>query len=310
MEQIREAKIQGLLNPFLVGFEQIHGAVEMVQIERVRALNADVLTQPLLITVEFGAGCTGAVGHHGKKGAFDSEVAFAALELVRDDGGEAQALPQRFQDIERAIGPGIDQAPLGGVLHNRFGITFFEDTASELSQAFHRLGILSTAAIEENADLRALFMRIPHALDQLQMRDGGAISAFLTGFTQVHVRENKEAKSPMSSQIYKSMYLGFCRDVSMAIRISPTNSIRAILAYWLKCTCSCQSRVAAIAIPVLSLLWASAESPSAPISRRGIHNGAAYRIEVPADWNGKLVVFAHGYEGEGSGQGSLHTSPL
>ena len=29
----------------------------------------------------------------------------------------------------------------------------------------------------------------------------------------------------------------------MPIRIIPTNSIRAILAYWLKCTCSCQSRV-------------------------------------------------------------------
>jgi hypothetical protein len=61
--------------------------------------------------------------------------------------------------------------------------------------------------------------------------------------------------------------------------------------------------VAALAISVLSLLWVSAESPSAPISRRGVHNGASYRIEVPADWNGKLVVFAHGYEGEGSGQG-------
>src|SRR5215831_892871 len=29
----------------------------------------------------------------------------------------------------------------------------------------------------------------------------------------------------------------------MPIRIISTNSIRAILAYWLKCTCSCQSRV-------------------------------------------------------------------
>ena len=28
----------------------------------------------------------------------------------------------------------------------------------------------------------------------------------------------------------------------MAIRIIPTNSIRTILAYWLKCTCCCQSR--------------------------------------------------------------------
>jgi hypothetical protein len=31
----------------------------------------------------------------------------------------------------------------------------------------------------------------------------------------------------------------------MPTRIIPTNSIRAILAYWLKCTCSCQSRVTA-----------------------------------------------------------------
>jgi hypothetical protein len=33
----------------------------------------------------------------------------------------------------------------------------------------------------------------------------------------------------------------------MLIRIIPTNSIGAILAYWLKCTCSCQSRVVALA---------------------------------------------------------------
>jgi pimeloyl-ACP methyl ester carboxylesterase len=30
----------------------------------------------------------------------------------------------------------------------------------------------------------------------------------------------------------------------------------------------------------------------------GIHNGAGYRIEVPADWNGDLVVWAHGYRGD------------
>ena len=210
----------------------------------VRALNTDILTQPWLITVKRGAGCTGSVGHHGKERAFDGEVEFAALELLRDDVGEAQSLPQRFQDVERAIGPGIDHAPLGGVRHNRFGITLFEDTASELSQAFRCFGILSAAAMVENADLRAFFMRIPHALDQLKMRDEGAISTFLTGFTHIHVRKDKGVKSLMSSQSCTSMYLGFWRDVSMPIRIIPTNSIRTILAYWLKCTCWCQSRVA------------------------------------------------------------------
>jgi hypothetical protein len=31
----------------------------------------------------------------------------------------------------------------------------------------------------------------------------------------------------------------------------------------------------------------------------GISAGAAYRVEVPADWNGTLVVYAHGYRGTG-----------
>jgi hypothetical protein len=39
-----------------------------------------------------------------------------------------------------------------------------------------------------------------------------------------------------------------------------------------------------------------------PVSRvfTGIHDGAAYRIEVPLSWNGDLVVFAHGYRGTGT----------
>jgi acetyl esterase/lipase len=31
----------------------------------------------------------------------------------------------------------------------------------------------------------------------------------------------------------------------------------------------------------------------------GVLNGAGYRIEVPANWNGELVMYAHGYAGEG-----------
>jgi pimeloyl-ACP methyl ester carboxylesterase len=31
----------------------------------------------------------------------------------------------------------------------------------------------------------------------------------------------------------------------------------------------------------------------------GVHNSAGYRIEVPAQWNGRLVIWAHGYRGEG-----------
>lgn len=32
----------------------------------------------------------------------------------------------------------------------------------------------------------------------------------------------------------------------------------------------------------------------------GVHEGAGYRIEVPANWNGALAMYAHGYRGEGA----------
>ncbi|MCY7316640.1 MAG: alpha/beta hydrolase [Rubrivivax sp.] len=32
----------------------------------------------------------------------------------------------------------------------------------------------------------------------------------------------------------------------------------------------------------------------------GVQGGAGYRVEVPANWNGKLVMYAHGFRGEGA----------
>lgn len=45
-----------------------------------------------------------------------------------------------------------------------------------------------------------------------------------------------------------------------------------------------------------------ADAAGRPISRvlTGIVRGAAYRIEVPLRWNGELVLFAHGFRGDGT----------
>ena len=40
----------------------------------------------------------------------------------------------------------------------------------------------------------------------------------------------------------------------------------------------------------------------------GVLGGAAYRVEVPANWNGKLVMYAHGYAGEGAALGVSNPS--
>ena len=52
-----------------------------------------------------------------------------------------------------------------------------------------------------------------------------------------------------------------------------------------------------------------AESQSAAISRRGELGGADYLIEVPPNWRGGLVVFAHGIQ-RGQGRGRVAAPPI
>jgi hypothetical protein len=52
-----------------------------------------------------------------------------------------------------------------------------------------------------------------------------------------------------------------------------------------------------------------AEPPRAPISRSGTLGGADYLIEVPANWRGGLVVFAHGVQ-RGPGPGTVGSPPI
>ena len=59
----------------------------------------------------------------------------------------------------------------------------------------------------------------------------------------------------------------------------------------------------ALVAVVLVALAAGSTPPPVPasdggaISRRGTYEGGQYLIEVPASWNGGLVLFAHGYDG-------------
>ena len=65
------------------------------------------------------------------------------------------------------------------------------------------------------------------------------------------------------------------------------------------------------ALLVLVLLGSSlADASETRTMREGTHQGADYTISKPANWNGGLVMFAHGYEGEGPAKGSVRASPL
>ena len=70
--------------------------------------------------------------------------------------------------------------------------------------------------------------------------------------------------------------------------------------------------VLGLAVVAPSAPWSGArraDAQRAAISRTGTLGGANYRIEVPADWKGGLVVFAHGIQ-RGVGPGDVGSPPL
>ena len=49
-----------------------------------------------------------------------------------------------------------------------------------------------------------------------------------------------------------------------------------------------------------ALPFEALEAPAVSTDRWwGVEKGAGYRVEVPANWNGRLVMYAHGYRGAG-----------
>src|SRR5262245_13539204 len=67
----------------------------------------------------------------------------------------------------------------------------------------------------------------------------------------------------------------------------------------------------ALALFVARAPWAGAGAAAdrAAISRSGVLGGASYLIEVPANWEGGLVVFAHGIQ-RGPGPGAVAAPPI
>lgn len=69
-------------------------------------------------------------------------------------------------------------------------------------------------------------------------------------------------------------------------------------------------RALAAVAALLALAAGPARPADGPRALDGRLENASFHIEVPAGWNGGLVMFAHGYQGEGPGPGAVQTEPL
>jgi hypothetical protein len=74
------------------------------------------------------------------------------------------------------------------------------------------------------------------------------------------------------------------------------------------------SRIAAIIVPLLSALrpqrLASPAAAAGPTVVTGSLGGTAYKIEMPAAWNGTLILFSHGYIAPGAPNPALALDPV
>ena len=120
IEQIGDPVEDGLLDGFLVRFQEVHGAVKRVQFQILRPFDRRVFLEPLLMAVEFRGRRAGAVGDQGEEGPLDIEPEMPRAGLLPHDGVDAELLPDRFEDVEVTVGPGADQAPVASGANDLF----------------------------------------------------------------------------------------------------------------------------------------------------------------------------------------------
>lgn len=157
VEQVGHPEVDRLLDGRLVRLEEVHRPIEVVELKRLGPGDAHVLDEPLLVAVELGGRRTGPVSHHGEQCPLKREAELTPAERLGDHLGDAQTLPELLEDMHIAVGPGLDQAPIGMLGDDLLGRAAAQDAARQPAQALGNRRIAGP---------------------------------FLAGFAQVHVRDD------------------------------------------------------------------------------------------------------------------------
>ena len=203
VEPIGRAEVDRLLERILVRFEEVHGPIQVLESEPLGALDTHLLGQPLLVAVELRDGCANPVGHHREQGPLDREPELAPSHHLGDRLGNPESTPQRLQHVDLAVGPGIDEPPARILGDDVLGRTTAQDTVCKSAKAFGDGGIIGPPEAVHDLYPRALLVRIPDVLGELEVLEGGTVGTFLSRGAQVHVSDN--TTSHRSMQYYPAI---------------------------------------------------------------------------------------------------------
>ncbi|MEE8250230.1 MAG: hypothetical protein V3R24_00685 [Gemmatimonadales bacterium] len=79
--------------------------------------------------------------------------------------------------------------PRGVLRDDLLGRTTSKDAACQAPQSFGNRRVIGTPAAVDDADRRVALDRVPDALGELEVSEGGPVNASLASVTQIHVRE-------------------------------------------------------------------------------------------------------------------------
>jgi len=63
-----------------------------------------------------------------------------------------------------------------------------------------------------------------------------------------------------------------------------------------------------LSIALISSIQVTGVMGGEPVDQNGELDGVPYRIQIPADWNGNLVMYTHSYKARGAQWTPLHPS--
>ena len=187
IQQIRHAAIDRFFDRPVVLRQEIHGPIQVVQFQRFGAGDLHVLAQPLFVAIEPRGRGAGPVGHHGEQGALDGKAELALTEHVNNDRVDAELPPDRLQHIDIAIRPRIEEPPVRLRRHDVLGAAAPQDAVGEAFEPFGDGWIVGAPAVVDDSGLGTLLLGVPDVLGDLEVGEGGAVGAFLSGQSQVHV---------------------------------------------------------------------------------------------------------------------------
>lgn len=156
----------------LVLLEEVHRPVEMMEFQLVPTLEDDVFAKPLLEAVELRRWRQRAVRHHREAGTLDGQRLFRRIAHdSRQEILHPQPRPQLLDDVDVAVRPRVDEPPaLAPVDELRRGDAP-QDPARQLLELVADARVVGAAEVVDDSRLRPTALRVPDALDELEVRD-------------------------------------------------------------------------------------------------------------------------------------------